>query len=171
VLVQRGYRGRGPATLHDALSGEQLALLAPRSDLRWRRARFLADGRIAMLVRRGGGVALRLVAPDGGSLGDLPLGPGDGGWVGGEWRAGHLPVTVVLRDRATGRPVSEVRELDLATGAVHRLAGVPAWVSPVDIDSTLAVGAPATRLFWGPTDGRLLSIDPATGAPRALLPR
>jgi hypothetical protein len=163
ILVVRGYRGTGAVSLYDGRSGEARAELAPATDLRYRNARFLADGRVAVLVPRAGGVAVALFGADGAPLAEWPLGQGSGGTLGQQWSADTLAVTVQVGERREGR--GDLRALDLGDGSVRSYGRLlsPSW------STALVPGSPGTRLVWDPAAERWERIDPATGSRRPLL--
>jgi hypothetical protein len=165
LAVVRGPRGRGEVTLHDGQTAAEIARLAPPAALRWRTARFLADGRLAVLVPHGNGLVVALHDADGGLLRELPLGEGSGGTLGHQWRREGLLVTVLRGP--TGDPRRELREVDLRSGAVRPIVeplALAEWWQPDRAEP----GSLATTLFL---DGerRLVALDP-TGARRQLLP-
>jgi hypothetical protein len=167
--------GRPAAAVFDLASGRQLAELRQPGAKVW--ASYLADGRLALLVRGLAGTEVTIIDGEGRLLPGTPrfrLPPGATlGWF---WMpeedtcswivqtdAHRLLAMEILRDRRLGPPISW-KVLDLTRGSTHslgadRLRLLPPWAF------TAAGSAP---LF---SDGaRLLRIDPATGEARALGP-
>lgn len=163
-------------TLHDGRTGALLATLS--EDLESPKMRFLSGDRIVVAGVANGKAILKIFL-EGESAPALlvDLGPAASVFLGGEIAPGR--VTVALNpfrsNDERSRPAWTLAFVDVATGAVSSGPDglVPAdrfswWFSPVV--SPGEAGLPSSTLFLD-ADGRLVRLDPATGAQTVLLGR
>jgi hypothetical protein len=161
--------------LFDASTG---ALIAPLSDPETFSGgfRFLSDGRILLVQRRGRERVLEIRSPDGGRVGEIPFpggplqpGPQRATAIGGEPAAGQLVVaTGVAGDRN-----SYLVSLD--RGEVRRLGEhlwpAARWLSFFGPPNSMPPpGEPGATLFQA-DDGSIVRLDPGTGQRSVILGR
>ena len=124
---------------------------------------FLADGRIALLVRQKASAELRLFSREGKPTLNIALGAGRS-TLGGEPFASVLSVATLYMGQ------SELSFLDSGSGKVLRrfpgLSAPPSW----SWDAPPPPGSPGARLLISP-DQKLYILPSLTEAPRLVLPR
>ncbi len=129
-------------------------------------ADFLADGRVAVIVRQPPTAELRLFSPEGKPVFVVPLG-------GGLTTIGSEPFPNVLSVSTTFGGKSEVALIDTTSGKVlRRIAGVHApssWTSGAS-EAPPPPGSPGARILMS-LDGKLYLLPSLTEEPRLLLPR
>ncbi len=129
-------------------------------------ADFLADGRVAVIVRQPPTAELRLFSPEGKPVFGVPLG-------GGLTTIGSEPFPNVLSVSTTFGGKSEVALIDTTSGKVlRRIAGVHApssWTSGAS-EAPPPPGSPGARILMS-LDGKLYLLPSLTEEPRLLLPR
>jgi hypothetical protein len=175
LLLARDYSGRGGIVLLDVATGTALAPLTDAAHRTYAAARFLADGRVVVARAAATALTVRIFDRDGTLLREVPAGAGRWAVLGGEWRPGAVVFTALVPTAGkTGRAWrQELREVDLATGAVRALgeglvpvsAAAP-WYAAADAPLP---AAPATRLFQRSSTAGVVRLAPG-GAPQALLP-
>ena len=158
--------------LYDGASGAQIAVLAEGDSVATRRARFLSDGRVALVEGSRAGSRLRLFSREGREELSLPLPGADAVAVGGEPAPGRLWVATKLDAPGAAGVVAGGRAwklavVDLAAGSVREVAtGIwspnywPGFSVPPSVQP--APGAPGTRLLVA-ADLSLVRVDPESG--------
>ena len=170
--------GKRVLTLHDGRTGTLVATLA--DDLRSPQARFLTGNRIAVAGIAGAGARLLFFEGEKGFAAPartIDLGPAVRVVLGGEIAPGRLAVSLTPfeENRPTPRSAWKLAIVDAASGSVVTKADglVPAdrfgwWFNSVMAPTE--AGSPASLLFLD-ADGRLVRLDPASGARTVLLGR
>ena len=166
-------------TLHDGRTGVLVATLA--TDLRIVQARFLTENRIAVAGIAGATARVILFEHEKGWAAparSIDLGPAARVELGGEVASGRVAVALIPLEGnlPTVRRAAKLAVVDVATGAVSALGNtlVPAnrmswWLDPVLPPAE--AGAPWATLLFLDADGRLVRLDPASGARTVLLGR
>ncbi len=152
--------------LFDAASGSLLASLAETAaGSRW--PVFLSGGRIVVSENVEKARSLRVFGPDGSAKGVIRLPPMNSLSIGGEAAPGLLCLGFGdSADRSAYRYTTWTVRLD--DGALRQIATDLQPLSTLG-RVTPEVGSEGTRLFYGPGQRSLVSLDPVTGARRTIL--
>jgi ABC-type uncharacterized transport system permease subunit len=158
-ILVRPVRGADVVTLNDARTGALITTLA--SGTHAKTARFLRDGRIAIIDGPASATVLHILTAGGVPERDVPLGPshqtifiGDDG------------VRIVLFD--VGSPGGNALiAVNLNHGVIERRQTVPRWV-PSGFGDPRPPILPLRDVFYGDANGHMMSWNPATGATRRI---
>lgn len=171
--------GASALTLHDGRTGATVATLG--EDLRNVQARFMTGNRIAIAGIANSRAKMKIFSEGEEGRGAAPartidLGPAKRLVLGGEIAPGRIALSLLpFEENLPASPrTARLALVDVSSGAVSFAAEglVPAdrfawwWFSPVLPPAE--AGSPASSLFLD-ADGRLVRLDPATGARTVLL--
>lgn len=141
----------------------QVLVSARQSNLE---AGFLADGRVAVIVRQPPNADLRLFSPDGQFLFGVPLG-------GGHTTLGAEPFPNTISISTTRAGKTEMVLVDTTSGRVLRrlpdLRPSARWLAGY-AETPPPPGTPGAGMVWS-SDGKLYLLPSLTEEPRLLLPR
>jgi hypothetical protein len=147
-------------TLNDARTGAAIRTLTTGTHLK--AAHFLRDGRIAVVDGPDSTTVLHILAPDGSSQRDIPLGAKQAvRFVGDDG------TRVVLNDVdvASGRRVYEA--VNITSGVIEHREPIREWVDSGLFDTRPPI-EPLREVFYVGDQGRIVAWNPATGAKRRI---
>ena len=146
-------------TLNDARTGALITTLASGTNIK--AARFLRDGRIAIVDGPASATVLHILSAGGVLQRDVPLGPSNSTIV-----VGDDGIRVVLfTDLSTHR---ELIAADINRGVVERREAILWWV-PSGVFDTRPPIEPLRDVFYSDAKGHIVSWNPATGAKRRIM--
>jgi ABC-type transport system involved in multi-copper enzyme maturation permease subunit len=157
-MLVRPVRGADVVTLNDARTGALITTLASGTHVKT--ARFLRDGRIAIVDGPESATVLHIFTAGGVLEHDVPLGPSQQTIL-----IGDDGVRVVLAIVSLGR--NALLAANLNRGVIERRETVPFWV-PSGFGDPRPPIEPLRDVFYGDGTGHMMSWNPATGAKRRI---
>jgi len=147
-------------TLNDARTGAAIRTLT--TGTHFKTARYLRDGRIAIVDGSDSATVLHILAADGSPQRDVHLGAKQATLI-----VGDDGTRVVLNDVdvASSRRVFE--SLDITSGVIEHREPIRDWV-PSDVFDPRPPIEPLREVFYVGDGGHILAWNPATGAKRAI---
>jgi hypothetical protein len=147
-------------TLNDARTGAVIRTLTTGTHLK--AAHYLRDGRIAVVDGPDSATVLHILAADGTSNRDIPLGAKQATTI-----VGDDGTRVVLNDAdvASGRRVYE--SVNMTSGVIEHREPIRDWVSSGVFDTRPPI-EPLREVFYVGDEGRIVAWSPATGAKRMI---
>lgn len=158
MLVRPG-RGAGLVTLNDARTGALITTLVSGTHVKT--ARFLRDGRIAIVDGPESATMLHIFTAGGVLEHDVPLGPSRRTVLLGDDGSRVVLLTVISPAR------NVLIAADLNRGVIERRETVPQWL-PSGFSDPRPPIEPLRDVVYGDGNGHLLSWNPATGAKRRI---
>jgi hypothetical protein len=158
-MLVHGFRG-DTLTLNDARTGATIRALSANALVRT--ARYLRDGRIALVDGPYSATVLHILAADGTPQRDIPLGAR-------KWTTivGDDGTRVVLNDSDVDSGQRSYEAVNIISGAIERRQPVSDWL-PSDGYGVRPPIEPLRTLLYTDAAGRVATWNPATGAKRMI---
>lgn len=157
-MLVRPERGADFVTLNDARTGALITTLASGTNVKT--ARFLRDGRIAIVDGPESAAVLHILSASGAPQRDIPLGPARSSiFVGDDGTRCVLTVGTAAR--------GEIIAVDLDRGVITQRVEKVVWVPSGTLDPRPPV-EPLRDVFYGDRENHIVSWNPATGATRRI---
>jgi ABC-type transport system involved in multi-copper enzyme maturation permease subunit len=147
-------------TLHDAHTGAAIRTLT--TGAQFKTARYLRDGRIAVVDGPDSATVLHILAADGTPQHDVPLGAKKATRIVGDDGA-----RLVLNDidAASGRPMLEA--VNITSGVIEHRQPVRDWVNSGVLETRPPI-EPLREVFYVGDEGHIVAWNPATGGKRLI---